>query len=382
VTTLTTADITRIAAHGDVVIRNLLITHCYHELSLAVRGHLGAGANWCTFATWASKQAGRTIRREDLRAALRARLETAPDLHALIRAALAAIHGLGAVRTVSALLDELVRALDVDGIFIRASRAVAEGNLRVFEEIAAQFARFLDTIASDTPDAFTRFLDALQPGDPPTGQRMLRDAFVAYHAARSEHDAATRAQLVFYGNLLIGLHEQRRLQPQIVAAMNASFDEAAVRQRLLTVLLPGRWRALRYQLAAMIGRRPPLDEIIDGIIPLVQRELRRAVTTQVMTLQLPAGVVVRLGENVGGAFAASLVSISEPRLAELLKRIDPHPGTVDGSGAFDWSELSDRMHVIADLFRCRHEWEPLFEPPFTPAQIAELRAGRRPADPL
>jgi hypothetical protein len=378
VTIPTTSDITRITTYGDVVIRNLLITQSYHELALAARRHIGTGANWCAFATWASKQAGRTIRREDVRTALRARLEATPELHSLIITTLAATRGLGAVRSASALLDELVRALDVDGVFTRASRAVAEGNLRVFEEIALQFARFLEAIASDDADAITRFLDGLQPGDPPTGQKMLRDAFAAYSAAIVESDATARAQLMFYGNLLIGLHEQRRLQPQIVAALNASFDEAAVRQRLLETLLPGRWRTLRYQLAALLGRRPPLDEIIDAVIPLVQRELRRVLTAHVMTLHLPWDVVIRLGEDVAGTHAESLATISEPRLAELLRRIDPIPG----SGAADWSELSERMHLIAELFRCRHDWEPLFEPPFTPPQLAELRAGRRPPDPL
>ncbi len=61
----TTADVDRIAAVSDPVIRNLQITQAYHELAAAVAARVG-GANWCTFATWASKQAGQTIRKEDL----------------------------------------------------------------------------------------------------------------------------------------------------------------------------------------------------------------------------------------------------------------------------------------------------------------------------
>src|SRR6185503_14607571 len=52
-------------AISDSVLRNLRITQCYHELSLAVAERVAPGANWCTFATWASRQAGQTIRRED-----------------------------------------------------------------------------------------------------------------------------------------------------------------------------------------------------------------------------------------------------------------------------------------------------------------------------
>src|ERR671919_1377411 len=67
----TVAEVERIAALTDPVVRNLQITQCYCELSRAFAARTGGGpANWCTFATWASKQAGQTIRREDLAHAL------------------------------------------------------------------------------------------------------------------------------------------------------------------------------------------------------------------------------------------------------------------------------------------------------------------------
>ena len=62
----TEQDVVRIAAIQDHVIRNLEITACYSELAAAARARLGAAADWCTFATWASRQAGSTIRGEDL----------------------------------------------------------------------------------------------------------------------------------------------------------------------------------------------------------------------------------------------------------------------------------------------------------------------------
>ena len=47
--------------------RNLLITQYYHDLSVSLRPRLGAEhANWCTFATWASRTAGRFIRDEEV----------------------------------------------------------------------------------------------------------------------------------------------------------------------------------------------------------------------------------------------------------------------------------------------------------------------------
>ena len=83
-------------------------------------------ADWCTFATWASRQAGNTIRGEDL--------------------------------------------LDA---FERASARVAEGNLKVFAEIGREFARFMAAVPIDArvdlPE-FLAFAAGLRPGPPPDGQ--------------------------------------------------------------------------------------------------------------------------------------------------------------------------------------------------------------------
>ena len=62
----TVTEVDDIAAIGDPVVRNLRITQCYHELSHAIAARVSPGANWCTFATWASRQAGQTIRGEDV----------------------------------------------------------------------------------------------------------------------------------------------------------------------------------------------------------------------------------------------------------------------------------------------------------------------------
>ena len=54
----TTTDVNRITSLSDAVLRNLQITQCYHELTAQILERTGMNANWCTFATWASKQAG------------------------------------------------------------------------------------------------------------------------------------------------------------------------------------------------------------------------------------------------------------------------------------------------------------------------------------
>ena len=69
-------EVARIAALPDPAMRNQQITASYWELSCEMKRRLACHANWCTFATWASRQAGVTIRHQDLADALRERLES------------------------------------------------------------------------------------------------------------------------------------------------------------------------------------------------------------------------------------------------------------------------------------------------------------------
>lgn len=377
-------DTARIAAVEDVIVRNLLITQCYHELAVALQRRTGTGANWCAFATWASKQAGRTIRREDLRDALRLRLRESSELAGPMEAVVGALRDVRPVRDAASLADIVLRALESAAAFDRASAAVAEGNLKVFAEIGREFARFVAIIGEqgDGGAAYDAFRAALRQGPPPDGQQLLRDAFDACRASLTAPDPAARAQHLFHANLLVGLHEQTRLQPQIASALNAAFDTGAVRAGLLNELLPGPWLRIRHRVAALFGRRPPLDVAIDRLLAGVQRELRRIITANAMTLRFPGGRVIRLGRDVDGQFPPELTTISNTALAALLHRVDLTPDTVVGSGATDWADLDQRMHLITDLFRCSHALPILFEPPFSAGQTAALRSGRVPAGPL
>ena len=68
----TPAAIQAVIDNPNWVIRNLQITQSYHELNLAVDRYLAdANVSWCAFATWASKQAGRFIRNEEVPPKLR-----------------------------------------------------------------------------------------------------------------------------------------------------------------------------------------------------------------------------------------------------------------------------------------------------------------------
>jgi hypothetical protein len=144
-------DVRQIAAIANPVIRNLEITHCYSLLAAAFTARSGDGANWCTYATWASRQAGRTVRGEDLLEHLGNRLtERRWLLHPIATLWRQLLRrGLFQRETrIGRLTAELHTPFDA---FERASAAVARGNLRVFEEIGLEFARYLHECPPDTP---------------------------------------------------------------------------------------------------------------------------------------------------------------------------------------------------------------------------------------
>ena len=239
-------DVERIVAIENPIIRNLEITYCYSRLAAVCAKRNGEGASWCTYATWASRQAGGTIRGEDLLENLESRLgKSRWVLHpvaTLWRRLLR--RGLFQPKTrLGRLTAELHTPFDA---FERASDAVARGNLKVFEEIGLQFARYVNDSRLE-----------LRPGDPPEGQRLLSQAFAHYEQLRSERDLKRRAELDVLANLEIGLHEQTRLQQQILEALDAGFEtQEDLGRRALEALVPSApqwWRLLRGPATAVIG---------------------------------------------------------------------------------------------------------------------------------
>jgi hypothetical protein len=79
-----------------------------------------------------------------------------------------------------------------------------------------------------------------------------------------------------------------------------------------------------------------------------------------------------------GTFPQALGQIRNPRLREMLARVDVTPDSLNESGAEDWADFTDRMHFIADFFRVYQERQYLFDAPFTTQQVALLKSGVRP----
>ena len=381
----TAADVDRIAAVDDRVVRNLQITQCYSELSRAFAELTGGGAaNWCTYATWASKQAGQTIRKEDLQRTFERLFGQSRDATAVGNDVVQAMNDLAVRRGPDKIWDAVRKALNPDAPFEASADAVARGNRKVFEEIGREFARFLALPGAEGTIAqadFEAFRDSLRPGDPPDGQGYLKQAFTAYVAALAEQDAAGRAQLTLFANLAIGWHEQTRLQPEIAEALDAPFAQpVALKRGLLRELLRHRRIGLLLRLLVELvpGRGTQVRRELERLDARVREVANEAITEMLMTLSIP-GQVLDLGRDVPGAFPANLRTITNSELSGLLERLDPTPDTTRGSGARDWANLDQRIHYIADLFRVYQETEAMMTPPFTPEQVAVIEAGGRPA---
>jgi hypothetical protein len=148
-----------------------------------------------------------------------------------------------------------------------------------------------------------------------------------------------------------------------------------LRRRLIAELFPDPGARLRYVLAGLAGRARPLLQARDHLAGEAMRIGRLVVTERMMTLAMPDGQTLQLGRDLSGGFPDPLRTIDLPELAALLKQVDPTPDSPAGSGAADWGNLPDRMHFIADLFRVYHADARLFNPPYSPTQVDQLRSG-------
>ena len=371
----TVEDVARISAMTNPVVRNLEITHCYGRLSAAIVQRTGSCANWCTFATWASRQAGRTIRGEDLIETLRTRLAHGPQLlhpwaslgRMLLR------HGLFAPDT---LLGRLTAQLHTPfDVFERTSEAVARGNQKVFEEIGYEFARYLHDVPADAgadSPQLRAFVDGLRDGEPPDGQRYLRQAFTRYARVGATSDPGARAALILLANLEIGMHEQTRLQPEIRASLDAPYAVGSdLDRRLMRVLFP-RWRRPVPRAVAA-----PVDAVGARAQRQISDMLREIITRSLMVMSLP-GRILMLGSNMDEPFPPELRELHDAELVALFERFGPAVPGGTATGARDWSDFDQRMRYIAHLFRAYHLHDELLGPPFTAAQVELFARGQIP----
>ena len=364
-------DLERIARLEDRVLRNLLITQRYHDLSHELASVLGRGhANWSTFATWASRTAGRSIRKEDLPEELIHFL----NIEANLEARLARFKKLlGPLGSLCPDLDpfDLARA-----ILEEVSSQIAFGNLRVYQELAPLFAQFACEFADPanrTEEAIEAFTARLKDGPAKNGgQDALKKAFRAYLQAASRKDSGLRAELILYGNVLIGLHEQTRLQQNIAGALDAPFSQTVYE----------RFGAFGPQFMHSTFRwfiRNGVRFLARGL----SRDWQRIATRFMMKLQSPNGHEIPLGEDLPpGKFDPLLRALKLAELTSFLSIYDTDLTTTKGCAAVNWTLLEDRMRFIGELFRVSQTEATWFKQPFRDVQRSEFEAGRLPVGPL
>jgi hypothetical protein len=362
-----------IAGMADPVVRNLCITQRYHDFAVQLRdAGLNQDATWCAFAVWASKTAGASIRGELLpeRASqvIKENDTTGEVMHKFN-------HGLTGWVKVHFTHDHIGRAIET--ITADVSKAIAEGNVLVFKELAPLFTALIDAHRSAQPLSRQKVGDALAPtlaAAEESGDDMdpVVQAFGAYADALC--GAPGSAALVLKANTLAVSHEQRRLQPAIETALNAAItdtikkviDEDVIRH------VPGEARHLLDALTEDVCN------VLDTAWSIALTEVIMRLVTSNETFDLRADVPAM----TVGLFPPALADLDGTDAAAVVAQWDRTDGTGAPSGAHDWSVLEERMNFIVNLFRSRQRDAALFNPPFSPEQLHDLDGGRLPPGPL
>ena len=386
-------DITKITqlTEEDCVLRNLLITQRYHDLSLALAETLsregGAGGasdlanvNWSTFATWASKTAGQSIRNEEVPPFV---VEVVADAEDDV------MHPFGKIETA---IHAILPTTGFHASFLLApvaetlstvSGSISAGNLKAFRELAPQFVRFVQSFRGDpnpTDQKLGDWLTALNP-DPTTpdgpGQQWLGEAFTAYVDAIRVQDPVARA--LFYPARQLPDRPARADAP---AAADRAGDGRAHRRHPEEAprgVAARRGRSVRP--AGGRGRQA-------ARAPHRRRPGRVGAHRDALSddAALPGGASLPLGRNIPKDAAARaflpapLQNIIAPdTLVKVLTDYDRARGVSGvGSASVDWRVLEDRMNFIVNLFRSRQQDGDLLGQPFSDKQREAIEAGRVP----
>ncbi|MEZ4383334.1 MAG: hypothetical protein R3A79_18540 [Nannocystaceae bacterium] len=378
----------------DPILRNFRITAGYHRLTLGMAELFGrTDFTWPIFATWASRQAGSFIRKDFIPRTLRPLLDGSLPARGVLGELLAGVSrrddaGLGAA---------------IEGVADGVARYVAGGNTIVFDDLGRAFAAFTERFADPAarteanledfvagfsdgeaaPDRVSVGPDGALVIEKTGGEGLLREAMTHLFAALRESDPDRRAELVLMGNAKAGLHEQIRLQPYIASALSGPARDL-----------------LR---AARAADAPGAERVV-GLV-------RRVVTELMMTMELP-GQVLRLGSDLkagasGLLWTRHLDHLDNPELVALARRLGGDERTAEldlddriegwfspllvrlhlataeaqGTGAADWSSLSDRMRYIFAYFRSRQGDASLLAAPFSASAMAAILDGRLPEAP-
>jgi hypothetical protein len=320
-----------ITSRKNLGLRNLEITQYYYDLSQAIAILIGQeNANWCTFATWASKTAGTFIRTNDT--------------------------------LIEKLLDFFEECLPSQyHICKRVSKVIAKGNRKVFDELGPVFIRMVALFDHDISFDKAKlecFLGTLRCGATKDGgQDLLRRAVQHFYEAKFETEACAKAEKILLANAQVGLHEQTRLQDNIQKALDALpnllkkiFKKKILKKKKsLADAFCRQWRQVETSFIrlGLPGRSPKLD---GDLRPLPGQSLN----------------------------PPELQKINNVQLRQLLEQYGALDDTNQDSGDIDWANLDQRMRFILKLFRSRQRDLQLFSQPFTEEQCTAISRGKIP----
>jgi hypothetical protein len=342
-TTVCLADVEKICRLRDDVYRNRWITLAYHDISTRLARLIDPNASWCTFSTWSSRTIGENLRLDE------------PNRR--VEELLAEYHWLDPWRRPLLNLQYRLRARSHAVV----PRLLAVGNRLVFHEIGYEVTRFLDWCQSTErfdADGWRQYESTIQayPASdifPAADLADLRRGLECYYQAQWATDRTRRAELVLLGNLRLAVYEQHRVDVILKAALDPFPDRFV-------------------KVADVDPHQPPGVALLGSARPWAQREeapLLRAVadffavfmTRFTMTLELPFATdtiePLLLGTGVPRppagrpAYPAPLDSLHDPEFEQLWSACDRSGPTHAHRGARNWTRFSDRMNVIANLFR-------------------------------
>ncbi len=397
---LTLKELDEILAIEDDQVRNLRVTQGYYALSHHLGNVLGSeNANWCTFAVWASRQAGVVIRgevaamaairnfvvrRERHRGKRSPELTDSNDWYAWtqwLMKAHASHWNQGRVEPWTLLLL----------VFGSFSRATSQGNTDVFEDIARQFLPFTTILrksTSLTDPEMLAFLGGLSPLPARDGgQQELKIGLEQYFQAKHTSDPDERARLMLYGNCCVGYHEQTRLDDAISRAVNSPITYIRDDVVMWYTYGIGATTLMRSLLGWPLHRA-----VRRALIPMVEFVAQWVWQTisigWVMELSIPGETFI-LGRDLPRLPTGE--SFPVPLRTEALRTMDTDlfawlsfaaPNRLNGTGARDWTSLPERMNTICNLFRSRQQQPTLYLAPFTPEQTRVIYEGKVPSGPL